>query len=120
MQRAVPRRHEGDQRTAAAAAADLASCSALTADSLELLHLSRLQRLTALTLLGHTSLTDSVGMHLSRLTRLQQLDISDCPGVSEAAVDSMHPAMPRLQTLLSNGIDDMIPLRALGSFRLKP
>ena len=100
---------------------NLAPCSVLTDVSLECGLPSTLQCLTALTLCRNKALTDAVVRHLCDLTSLQSLDVSDCPGISEAAVDELYTALPQLQDIASNGLDkEVIPTRALRGCRLTP
>ena len=98
---------------------NLACCRVLTDVSME--RASTLQHLTALTLCRNKALTDAVVPHLCDLTSLQLLDVSDCTGISEAAVDELYTALPQLQDVASNGSDqDGIPIRALRGCRLVP
>ena len=100
---------------------NLACCSVLTDVSLECRLPSTLQRLTALTLCRNKALTDAVVPYLCDLTSLQSLDVSDCPGISEAAVDELYTALPQLQDIASNGLDkEVIPTRVLRGCRLMP
>ena len=100
---------------------NLACCSAWTDVTLEVALPSNLQRLTALTLCRNKALTDAVVPHLCDLTSLQSLDVSDCTGITEAAVDELYTALPRLQDIASNGLDkDVIPIRALRGCQLVP
>lgn len=100
---------------------NLACCRVLTDVSMERVLPSTLQHLTALTPCRNQALTDAIVPHLCDLTSLQLLDVSDCTGISEAAVDELYTALPRLMDVASNGLDkDMIPVRALRSCRLLP
>ena len=100
---------------------NLACCRVLTDVSMERALPSTLQHLTALTLCSNPALTDAVVPHLCHLTSLRSLDVSDCTGISEAAVDELYIALPRLQVVASNGLDkDVIPIRALRRCRLMP
>ena len=100
---------------------NLACCRVLTDVSLERALPSTLQHLTSLTLSRNKALTDAVVPHLCDLTTLQSLDVSDCTGICEAAVDELYIALPRLQFVASNGLDkDVIPIRALRGCRLVP
>ena len=100
---------------------NLASCHALTDASMQHALPSTLQQLTALIMGRNNALTDAIVPHLCSLTCLQSLDVSGCTGMSEAAVDELYAALPRLQEVASNGVDnDVVPIRALQGCRLVP
>ena len=80
---------------------DLTSAAALRDSNTEHLMLSSLQRLTALILSDNEGLTDAIAMQLCRMTSLRLLDVRECPGISERALDQVYLALPRMQKLLS-------------------
>ncbi|KAL3153348.1 hypothetical protein ABBQ38_011688 [Trebouxia sp. C0009 RCD-2024] len=98
---------------------NLASCHALRDASMQRVLPSTLQHLTALTVSRNDALTDAIVPTLCSLTCLRFLDISDCAEVSEAAVDELYTALPRLQKVVSNGVEkDVVPTRALQGCKL--
>ena len=100
---------------------NLASCHALEDAIMQRVLPSSLQHLTGLTISRNNALTDAILHTLCGLTCLQFLDVSDCAKVSEAAVDKLYTALPRLQKLISNGVEnDVIPIRAITGCKLLP
>lgn len=100
---------------------NLDSCAVLTDDSMQTALPSTLWQLTALTISKNSALTDVILSHLCSLTALQFLDVSDCTGISEQAVDKLFVALPQAQQIFSNGVDtDIIPLRALQGCNMVP
>ncbi|KAL3153350.1 hypothetical protein ABBQ38_011690 [Trebouxia sp. C0009 RCD-2024] len=93
---------------------NLASCHALRDASMQRVLPSTLQHLTALTISRNDALTDAIMPTLCGLTSLRFLGVSDCAQVSEAAVDQLYTALPRLQKVISNGGEkDVLPLGAI-------
>ncbi|KAL3153351.1 F-box/LRR-repeat protein 14 [Trebouxia sp. C0009 RCD-2024] len=98
---------------------NLTSCHALRDASMQRVLPSTLQQLTALTISRNDALTDAIMPTLCGLTSLRFLDVSDCALVSEAAVDELYTALPRLQKVVSNGVEkEVVPIRAINGCKL--
>ena len=80
-----------------------------------------LVQLTRLTLAGNSRIADAVMGTLRQLTQLENLDVSDCCNITEAALDLLYCDLLRLRQLKSNGADlNVVPLRALQQYKLVP
>lgn len=100
---------------------NLASCHVLRDASMQRVLPSTLQHLTALNISKNRPLTDDIVSTLCGLTCLRFLDVSDCEEVTEAAVDEIYTTLPRLQTVISNGVDnDVVPIRAIKGCKMVP